>query len=151
MCSEPLSTPESPSPSASSQLSLQGDKSSRIRVLLVDDHTMLREGLRSIVNGYNHLEVVGEASTGLEAIEAVRLLRPDVVVMDINMPMMNGIEATELIKEAFPKTSVIGLSVHGEMDYVQKMQAAGIHSYLTKESAVGTLCRAIEDAVSEKQ
>ena len=126
------------------------DRHARIHVLLVDDHAMLRQGLRSIVDGYDHLQVVGEASNGLEAIDAVRILRPDVVVMDINMPTMNGIEATRRIKEEFPDTSVIGLSVQNGMDMVQRMQAAGICSYLTKESAVDVLCRAIEDAVSLK-
>jgi DNA-binding NarL/FixJ family response regulator len=96
------------------------------------------------------LEVVGEASDGLEAIDAVRLLRPDVVVMDINMPKMNGIEATKRIKDEFPNTSVIGLSVEQGMDMVQRMQGAGIHSYLAKESAVVALCQAIEEAAAEK-
>jgi DNA-binding NarL/FixJ family response regulator len=96
------------------------------------------------------MEVVGDASNGLEAIGAVSLLKPDVVVMDINMPTMNGIEATKRIKAMFPDTSVIGLSVQNSMDIVQKMQAAGACSYLTKESAVETLCHAIEDAVSHK-
>ena len=69
-----------------------------IRILLVDDHTMMRQGLRSIITAYDHLEVVGEASHGAEAIELAQRLDPDVVVMDINMPKMNGIEATRRIK-----------------------------------------------------
>jgi DNA-binding NarL/FixJ family response regulator len=131
-------------------IGLQNAWQSKIRVLLVDDHTMLRQGLKSIVNSCNHMEVVGDASNGLEAIGAVSLLRPDVVVMDINMPTMNGIEATKRIKKMFPDTSIIGLSVQNSMDIVQKMQAAGVCSYLTKESAVESLCHAIEDAASQK-
>ena len=78
--------PESPSLLPSRERSLREDMQSRIRVLLVDDHAMLRQGLRSLVDGYDYLEVAGEASNGLEAIDAVRTLRPDVVVKDINMP-----------------------------------------------------------------
>ena len=137
-------------PSQNSQDPPEDSLHSKIRVLLVDDHTMLRQGLKSIVNGCDHMEVVGDASNGLEAIGAVSLLKPDVVVMDVNMPTMNGIEATKRIKQMFPDTSIIGLSVQNGMDIVQKMQAAGIFSYLTKESAVETLCHAIEDAAWEK-
>ena len=111
-----------------------------IRVLLVDDHAMLRQGLRSLVEGYTHLQVVGEASNGVEAIDAVRQLRPDVVVMDINMPQMNGIEATRRIKEEFPETAVIGLSVQKGPQIEKVMTEAGVCAYLTKESAVEDLC-----------
>jgi two-component system nitrate/nitrite response regulator NarL len=104
-----------------------------------------------MVEGHDHLKVVGEASNGVEAIEAVRSMRPDVVVMDINMPIMNGIEATKRIKAQFPETAVIALSVQEGMDMVQRMQAAGVYSYLSKESAGEMLCHAIEDAVSKNQ
>ena len=126
------------------------ERHSRIRVLLVDDHALVRQSLWGIVDDCERLEVVGEASNGLEAIEAVRTLRPDAVVMDINMPKMNGIEATKRIKDEFPDTSVIGLSVEEGMGMVEKMQAAGIHAYLVKESAIHALCQAIEDAVAQK-
>ncbi|MEO7859017.1 MAG: response regulator transcription factor [Nitrospirales bacterium] len=127
------------------------ERQSRIRILLVDDHVMFRQCLRNIVDGHAHLVVVGEASNGLEAIDAVHHMRPDVVVMDINMPKMNGIEATQRIKEVFPDTSVIGLSVHQSTDKVEKMWTAGICAYLMKESVDETLCRAIEDAVIERR
>ena len=71
--------------------------------MLVDDHRMFRLGLRSVIDGCDNMEVVGEASNGVEAIEAVRVTRPDVVVMDINMPKMNGIQATQEIKKRFPR------------------------------------------------
>jgi signal transduction histidine kinase/CheY-like chemotaxis protein len=122
-----------------------------IRVLLVDDHAMVRQGLRSIVDAYAHLQVAGEANNGVKAIDAVRELRPDVVVMDLNMPQMNGIEATKRIKQEFPDTAVIGLSVNPEStELAQTLKDAGFCQYLTKESAVDALCHAIEEAVSPR-
>jgi DNA-binding NarL/FixJ family response regulator len=126
----------------------QGERHSTIRVLLVDDHAMLRQSLRGIIDACSYMEVVGEAGDGLEAIEAMPVLRPDVVVMDIDMPRMNGIEATKRIKAAFPSTAIIGLSVHLAGNIIQQMRAAGICSYLTKESVVETLRQAIEEAAS---
>ena len=123
---------------------------SPIRVLLVDDHPTMRQGLRSIVTAYDHLEVVGEASNGAEAVELAQRLDPDVVVMDINMPKMDGIEATQQIKANQPTAVIIGLSVNQSADTEQKMKAAGVSTYLTKESAVDVLCHAIEQAVSYK-
>jgi PAS domain S-box-containing protein len=119
-----------------------------IRVLLVDDHPMMRQGLRSIVTAYDHFEVVGEAGDGAEAVELVQRLEPDVVVMDIDMPKMDGIEATQQIKANQPATVVIGLSVNQSADTEQRMKEAGASAYLTKESAVDALCHAIEQAVS---
>lgn len=123
----------------------------KIRVLLVDDHPMMRQGLRSIVTAYAHLEVVGEAGDGVEAVELAQRLDPDVVVMDINMPKMDGIEATRRIKANQPTTVVIGLSVNQSTDTEQKMKAVGASTYLTKESALDALCHAIEQAISCKQ
>ena len=84
---------------------------SKIRVLLVDDHAMVRQGLRTVLDSYADIEVVGEAWNGEEAVAGTDRLRPAVVVMDINMPKMNGIEATRLIKARHPDIIVIGLSV----------------------------------------
>jgi signal transduction histidine kinase/ActR/RegA family two-component response regulator len=122
----------------------------RIRVLLVDDHTVLREGLRSIVSAYAHLQVVGEAGDGLEAVELAQRLLPDVVVMDINMPRMNGIDATSRIKTKWPGIEIIGLSVNQSGDTEEKMKAAGAAAYLTKESAVDVLCQVIQDVMAHK-
>lgn len=118
----------------------------KIRVVLVDDHQMLRQGLRTIVNAHPQLEVVGEAGDGLEAIELVRTLKPGVVVMDVNMPRCDGVQATRRIKEEFPEIHILALSMHNSPDMVERMQQAGACGYLTKESAGGQLCRAIVEA-----
>jgi DNA-binding NarL/FixJ family response regulator len=122
----------------------------RVRVLLADDNTLIRQALRTVVENCVRLEVVGEACNGLDAIDAVRRVKPDVVVMDVNMPQMNGIDATKCIKYEFPNIYIIGLSVEEGMGIVEQMQSAGIHSYLTKESAVQHLCRTIVEAVTDK-
>jgi DNA-binding NarL/FixJ family response regulator len=93
------------------------------------------------------MQVVAEANDGVAAIDATRKWHPDVVVMDINMPRMNGLEATKRIKEAFPDTAVIGLSIQRAGDVERLAREAGMCAYLYKESASSTLCPAIEDAV----
>ena len=114
-----------------------------IRVLLVDDHKMVREGFRTLIECDPQLEVAGEAANGEEAIELARLLQPDVVIMDINMPKMNGIEATRRIKLEMPHVSVIGLSVHDDRGLITSMLEAGASSYLTKGGQSEELSRAI--------
>jgi DNA-binding NarL/FixJ family response regulator len=121
-----------------------------VRILLVDDHAVLRQGLRSIVTGYEGFEVVGEAADGMEAVELAQRLRPDVVIMDINMPKMNGIEATKRIKAKQPEIVVIGLSVHQSSNTAEAMRAAGASGYLTKENAAEVLCQAIDTATKER-
>lgn len=121
-----------------------------IRVLLVDDHAMVRQGLRTVLDGYADMEVVGEAANGEEAVALAETLDPAVVVMDINMPHMNGIEATAAIKERSPDTIVIGLSVNAQGDNQQAMTAAGASMLLTKEAAVDELYRSIQDLLLSK-
>jgi signal transduction histidine kinase/DNA-binding NarL/FixJ family response regulator len=122
-------------------------KGPKIRVLLVDDHAMVRQGLRSILRTYPDIEVVGEASDGQQAVISAARLQPSIVVMDINMPIMNGIEATEMITTRFPRMLVIGLSVNAEGENQQAMKAAGATMLLTKEYAVeqlyGAICHAL--------
>lgn len=118
-----------------------------IRVLLVDDHAMVRQGLRSVLDAYSDIQVVGEAQDGSEAVRLVGELRPRVVVMDISMPKMNGIEATAEIKGRYPDTTVIGLSVNADSENAEAMARAGAMRLLTKEAAVESLYDAIREAV----
>ncbi len=118
-----------------------------VQVLLVDDHEMIRQGLRAVLENYDDVAVIGEAVNGEEALTAVEKLRPHVVVMDINMPRMNGIEATGRIKQRYPGIVVIGLSVNRSEDNQEAMTQAGAERLLTKESAVEELHEAIREAV----
>ncbi len=122
-------------------------KKTVVQVVLVDDHAMMRQGLRAVLEGYDDIEIVGEASNGEEALTAVGRLRPRVVVMDINMPKMNGIEATGAIKRRHPEIVVVGLSVNADGSNRAAMLAAGASSLLTKEAAVDRLYGAIQDAL----
>jgi CheY-like chemotaxis protein len=118
-----------------------------IQVLLVDDHAMMRQGLRAVLDTYEDIQVVGEAQDGAEAVKLVRELRPRVVVMDINMPTMNGIEATTSIKTHWPETIVVGISVNALEDNGDAMKRAGAATVLTKDNAVGQLRDAIVQEV----
>lgn len=119
----------------------------RIRVLLVDDHVMVRQGLRVVLDAYADVELIGEAGNGEEAIQLVDRLRPAVVVMDINMPKMDGIEATEQIKRRYPETIVIGISVNAAKENEESMIRAGAVRLMTKEAAVEQLYDEIQKAV----
>ncbi len=113
------------------------------KVLLVDDHKIVREGLRALLEGESDLEVVGEAGDGLEAIGLVSDLRPDIVVMDISMPGLDGVEATRRIRAGEPDVKVVALSVHGEKQFVTGMLRAGASGYLLKTEAAYNLVQAI--------
>lgn len=119
------------------------------RVLIADDHTMVREGLRSVLEGFPDIDVIGEASNGQEAIDFTERFKPAAVVMDINMPLINGIEATARIKTRHPEIVVIGMSVNASADNHDAMRTAGASMLLTKEAAVDQLHGAIQQAVRE--
>lgn len=114
-----------------------------VNVLLVDDHAMVRQGLRSVLDAYDDLHVVAEARDGAEAVALVEDLRPRVVVMDINMPVMNGIDATTHIKAHWPETIVVGISVNTGHDNGDAMRRAGAAVVLPKDTAVDRLHDAI--------
>jgi DNA-binding NarL/FixJ family response regulator len=133
-------------PMPPSTIALERGKS--IRVLLVDDHAMVRQGLRSVLDGYADIEVVGEASNGEEAVAMTDRLRPSLVLMDINMPKMGGVDATAHIKARHPEIVVIGLSVQAGHESHLAMLKAGATRLLTKEAAVEQLHHAILHALN---
>lgn len=105
-----------------------------IRVLIVDDHAILRDGIRSLLERQADIQVVGEGSNGLEALAQVSLLKPDIVLMDVAMPEMNGLEATRKIKESFPDIRIIILTQHDSREYIAPLLQAGASGYLLKRS-----------------
>jgi PAS domain S-box-containing protein len=115
----------------------------RIRVLLVDDHALVRNGLSSVLRYHTELQVIGEAADGEEAVALAAALKPDVVVMDVNMPRMDGVEASKRIKRDLPSTVVIGLSMHEGGDHESAMRESGAAAYLTKDSAPERLIETI--------
>ncbi|HET6677125.1 MAG TPA: response regulator transcription factor [Nitrospira sp.] len=121
-----------------------------IRVLLVDDVESVRQTLRSILATYPNFEIVGEACNGEEALESVQLLKPSVVVMDINMPRLDGIKATTLIKRVYPHIVVVGLSVYANDDTRKAMTAAGATTVISKEAAVEQLRDEIIESVNRR-
>lgn len=116
---------------------------SKIRLLLVDDHQIVRAGLRMMFVAEEDMTIVGEVSSGQEAIEAVKELQPDVVIMDVAMPGMSGIEATRRIKEASPNTSVLALTMYEDEQYFFEMLNAGASGYIPKRAAPDDLVSAI--------
>ncbi len=116
----------------------------KIRILLADDHAVFREGIRLLLETQGGFEVVAEAATGDEAVELVRSLRPDVVLMDIGMPGMNGLDATRLIRADDAKSRVLILTMHGTEEYFFSALDAGASGYVLKEAASSDLVSAIE-------
>jgi len=114
-----------------------------IRVMLVDDHEIVRTSMRTFLESDVRIQVVGEAANGREALERVPALHPDVVVMDITMPEMDGLQATRLLKQRFPDCAVLALTVHDDKQYFFEMLHAGASGYLTKSAAAGDLLEAI--------
>ena len=125
-------------------------KGSLIRVLLVDDVQSVRQMLRNILATYPNFDVVGEACNGEEALEAVQILKPSVVVMDINMPRLNGIKATSLIKRVYPHVVIVGLSVYANDDTRRAMTAAGATTVISKEAAVEQLRDEIVESINRR-
>jgi len=120
----------------------------KIRILIADDHTLVRDGIRALLALAVDIEVVGEAATGKEALEQVKELRPDVVLMDLMMPMMSGLDATRRIRREFPETKVLALTQYDDSEYVIPVIEAGARGFITKMAAFAELASAIQ-AVSK--
>ena len=114
-----------------------------MRILLADDHTILRKGLRLLLERERDFEVVGEAGNGREALDLIEQVRPEVAIIDIGMPILNGIEATKRACETHPRTAIIILSVHSDEGYILRALKAGARGYLLKDSAETDLIQAV--------
>jgi len=117
----------------------------RITVLLAEDHLIVREGLRSLLNHEEDIEVIGEAGSGRQAVQLTRKLRPAVVVMDIAMPLLNGLEATRQIRKIFPDAKVLILSAHSDIAYVRQVATLGAAGFLLKQTSSHDLATAIRE------
>jgi DNA-binding NarL/FixJ family response regulator len=117
---------------------------SKIQVVLADDHTIMRAGLRSLLENSGTIEVIGEAEDGREAVKQVEQMQPDVVLMDIAMPGLNGLEATRQIKRRFPGVNILILTMHTTEEYIVQIFGAGASGYVVKRAAVTELVAAIQ-------
>src|SRR5437867_6650267 len=118
----------------------------KITILLADDHTLVRQGFRALLEAERDIAIVGEAGTGRQAVQLAKKLRPDVVVMDIAMPLLNGLEATRQIIKEVPSSKVLVLSSYSDDEYVQQLTEAGASGYLLKQTAATDLVKAIREA-----
>jgi two-component system response regulator NreC len=119
---------------------------SKIRVLIADDHAVVRSGLQQLLGGQADMEVVGEAADGREALEKAKTLKPDVMILDIAMPEVSGLEAVVLIREAAPATQIVMLSMHAKESFVHQVLASGALGYVLKASPTGDVIEAVRAA-----
>jgi DNA-binding NarL/FixJ family response regulator len=129
--------------SATSAEGKRAERAGCIRVVFADDHQVMRQGLIKLIAGQPNIEVVGEAANGEEAVELARQLRPDVIVMDVSMPKMDGIEATRRIKSELPEVRVIGLSMFKDEQLARTMRQAGAETFLSKTTSSTELLQVI--------
>ncbi|MEJ5330576.1 MAG: response regulator transcription factor [Desulfobaccales bacterium] len=122
----------------------------KTRIIIADDHMIVRQGLATLLAKEPDMEVVAEAENGREVVQLVKELRPDVVIMDVNMPDLNGIEATRQVLAAFPETKIIALSMHADRRFVVNMLKAGSSGYLLKDCAFEELAAAIRLVMANK-
>ncbi len=122
----------------------------QITVLLAEDHTIVREGFRKMLELEKDFQIVGEAQDGRQAVALVKKFRPEVVLMDIAMPLLNGLEATRQVTKAFPATKIIILSAHSDDAYVQNATESGAVGFLLKQTSAHDVCRAIREVQKGK-
>ena len=119
----------------------------RIRVLLADDQPLIRKMVRSTLQKYTHIDVCAEAEDGREAVEQAKELRPDVVVLNITMPVLNGFEAAREIKKEVPQSAIIILSTHADQHFIEEAKKLGVRAYVSKSKIGDALVKAVEAAV----
>jgi DNA-binding NarL/FixJ family response regulator len=119
------------------------------RILLVDDHQVVRQGIKTLISENADWEICGEAENGKEAIEKTLEVKPDLIVMDLSMPVMNGIEATKIIREAAPFTRILILTMHEAGQMAKEAKSAGAHGFVTKASAFQDLRNAISELLKK--
>jgi len=127
------------------------EKPQPLRILLADDHVTVRQGLKLLIDAERDMTVIGEASDGAEAVQKARALKPDVIVMDVSMPGMNGLAATRALKQSRPQTIIVTLTRHGDNAYLQELLRAGVSGYVLKRSAPTELLHAIRAAAAGGQ
>lgn len=127
-----------------------GQNTMSIKILLVDDHQIIREGLRSLIEKETDIEVVADAENGRKAVKLAKLMAPDIVVLDINMPDLNGVDAARLILETCPGVKIIALSIHSTRRFVTRMLKAGASGYLVKHCAYEELVEAIRSVAGNR-
>src|SRR5579883_588879 len=118
-------------------------KAAKTRILLIEDHEVVREGVRALINAQEDMTVVGEANNGRDGVRLVRELQPHIVVMDISMPEMNGLKATEKLQAVSPSSKIITLTRHAETGFVQQLLRVGVAGYVLKQSPSTELIRAV--------
>ncbi len=121
-----------------------------INILIADNHGILRQGIASLIEKQEDMKVIGDVENGLQVIELARELKPDLIIMAVNMPILNGIEATRKIKEELPEIKVLALSAHAKREFVLDMVRAGASGYMVKECVLDDLVRAIEAVMSNQ-
>jgi DNA-binding NarL/FixJ family response regulator len=143
---DPARSRETPGAAASTPAPLPETTLQKAKVLLADDHNVVRQGFRLLLEAEPDIVVVGEAETGRQAVQLAQKLRPDVVLMDIAMPLLNGLEATRQILKEVPTTRVVILSSYSDDEYVRQLAEAGTSGYLVKQTAAADLVKAIREA-----
>ena len=122
----------------------------KIRVVIADDHTIIREGLRSLISSAKDFEVVGEAEDGHRAAESVETLKPDLVLTDLSMPEMDGIDLIKAVKRCSPQTKIVALTVHRGQEFILATLKAGADAYVLKDASYGELMMAIRSVLKGK-
>lgn len=121
-----------------------------INIILADDHALVRTGLKRLIDDVEGLSIVGEAENGRDAVQRVKELNPDVAILDINMPELNGIQATEILRRDYPELKIIIISMHSDELFPQRLLKAGANAYLTKDSEIEEISHAIHEVMEDR-